>query len=423
MRIGQTGTTNRWILTGLSVAAAVTLAGCGGGDNCESCYIGSSSGSGSNTASEISYGVVVGDFAGNALGSSVIQTSALDGRAPNAGQLNIYLATAPNAYAAPTAVATGNQPSYLASADFDGNGLPDVAVANAQDGTLDVFLNGSGGRAGVFAAPITLDSPGASQLAVADMNVDGLPDIVSADFNVSLFEQTAPGVFANPISLYSGGANWVAVGDLDHDGVPDVALVDDAGVHLVFHTGAAGVNTYSAATLVYQESSNVAIAGANIVAIADVNGDGYDDLIITDPGPAGSNTPFVSVMLQNTANPGTFAAPVPYATAPSSQAYTILVQDIDGDGLPDIIIGGSAAVSVLVNQRNAPGTFFGADNYTAADTFQIAVADVDGDGLPDIVTTTGKSHVLSNGVYQNEPGVLLQDPSSVGFFKALQDLP
>lgn len=422
MKIGRT----RWIVSRLGVAAAASLAGCGGGDNCESCYVGSGSGgsgSGTNYASDVSYGLVVGDFGGNALGSSVIETSAPDGRAPNAGQLNIYLATGPSSYAAPTAVATGNQPLYLASADFDRNGLPDVVSANSQDGELEVFLNGSGGTPGVFATPLVLDSPGASQLAVADMNGDGLPDIVSADFNVSLFEQTTPGVFANPISLYSGGANWVAVGDLDHDGISDVALVDGAGVRLVFHTGSAGANTYSAATLIYQESSDVAAVGANVVAIADVNGDGYDDLIITDPGPAGGNSPFVSIMLQNPASPGTFAAPVSYATAPGSQAYSILVQDIDGDGLPDIIIGGSTAVSVLVNQPGATGTFYAADNYAASDTFQIAIADVNGDGLPDIVTTTGVSHTLSNGAYQNEPGVLLQNPSNVGFFTALQDLP
>ncbi len=50
----------------------------------------------------------------------------------------------------------------------------------------------------------------------------GLPDLVSADFNVSLFVQSSAGTFAAPISLYSGGANWVALGDLNGDGVLDV---------------------------------------------------------------------------------------------------------------------------------------------------------------------------------------------------------
>jgi hypothetical protein len=78
------------------------------------------------------------------------------------------------------------------------------------------------------------------------VNGDGLPDLVSADFNVSLFVQTSPGTFAAPISLYSGGANWVAVGDLNDDGAPDIALTDNVGVKVLMHTGAASATTYAA---------------------------------------------------------------------------------------------------------------------------------------------------------------------------------
>jgi hypothetical protein len=408
--------TNRWLLNGLGVAAAVGLASCGGSDHCDDCFA-----PGPVASSEVSFGLAVGDFAGNGL-PSIIETSILDnGVQPNPGQLNIYLSSAPGAYPTTTAITTGNNPTYLVADDLDGNGLADVAVANAQDGTLQVFFNGANNNAGTFAAPVTLNSPGASQLAIADMDGNGLPDLISADFNVSLFRQTSPGVFANPISLSSGGANWVAAGDLDGDGFPDVAITDDSGVSLTFYSGTPGV--YTAPALVYQESQSVAAVGANIVAIADVNNDGLNDLIITDPGPPGGNAPFVAVMLQNASSPGTFLAPVAYATAPGSQPYTVKVADMDGDGLPEIIVGGSGAISVLFNVPAAPGTFFNADNYTAADANQIDVADVNGDGLPDIVTTTGVSHPLSNGVYLNNPGVLLQNPQDIGFFAALQDLP
>src|SRR6202035_3914747 len=99
---------------------------------------------------------------------------------------------------------------------------------------------------GTFNTPLVLASPGASQVAIADVNGDGLPDLVSADFNVSLFLQTSPGTFASPVSLYSGGANWVAVGDLNGDGQPDVALTDAVGVKVLLHTGAPGSVTYAA---------------------------------------------------------------------------------------------------------------------------------------------------------------------------------
>ena len=404
-------------LIALALASALGLSSCGDGV-CHSCLAYLPSG----PANQVSFGLVAGNFANNAL-PSIIATSTLDnGFSPNPGNLLSYLSPAAGSYpAAPAQTADGNDPVYLGAADLNGDHLLDVVSANFQDGTLAVFFN-SAGSPGAFSTPLVLDSPGASQLAIADMNGDGLPDLISADFNVSLFLQTSPGAFGTPISLYSGGANWVAVGDLNHDGSPDVALTDNTGVKIVFHTGAAGTPTYAAATQVYTESANAGVLGANIVAVADVNGDGYDDLIITDPGPYGGSAPFVAVLLQNPASPGTFLAPVNYPTAVNSLAQSIQVVDINGDGHPDIIIGGSNAVTVLLNNASSPGTFGAAANYAAVDANQIAIADVNGDGLPDIVTATGATHPLVNNVYTNGPGVLLQSASAAGTFQALQDL-
>jgi hypothetical protein len=404
-------------LVALATASALGLSSCGDGV-CHSCFAYLPPG----PASQVSFGLVAGNFGNNAL-PSIIQTSTLDnGYSPNPGTLLAYLSSAAGSYpTAPTQTADGNDPVYLGAADLNGDHLLDVVSANFQDGTLAVFFN-SAGSPGTFSAPLMLDSPGASQLAIADMNGDGLPDLICADFNVSLFLQTSPGAFANPISLYSGGANWVAVGDLNHDGSPDVALTDNTGVKIVLHTGVASATTYATAAQVYTESSTAGVFGANVVAIADVNGDGYADLIITDPGPYGGAAPFVAVLLQNPASPGTFLAPVTYPTAPNSLAQSIQVVDINGDNQPDIIIGGSNAVTVLLNSASSPGTFGTATNYAVVDANQIAIADVNGDGLLDIVTATGATHPLVNNVYTNTPGVLLQNPAAPGTFQALQNL-
>jgi hypothetical protein len=149
----------------------------------------------------------------------------------------------------------------------------------------------------------------------------------------------------------------VAVGDLNNDGIPDVALTDNLGVKLLLHTGAAGTTTYAAPVTVFTATANSDYIGANLIAIADVNGDGFKDLIITDPGPAGGGAPTVSVLLQDAAHPGTFLAPVAYATAPGSLAQDIVVKDVNGDGLPDIVIGGNAAVSVLLQNPSHRGHF------------------------------------------------------------------
>jgi hypothetical protein len=154
-----------------------------------------------------------------------------------------------------------------------------------------------------------------------------------------------------------------------------------------------------------------------------VNGDGLNDLVITDPGPTGGGAPTVSVLLQNAAHPGQFLPAVSYPTAPGSLAKSIIVTDVNRDGHPDIVIGGTTAVTVLLQNAASPGTFNAAVNYAVQFANEIAVADVNGDGYLDIVVGTGPSHPIENGVTTNNPRVLLQNTGSPGTFGSLQALP
>ncbi len=372
---------------------------------------------------EISLGVVTGNFNGNGH-ASVVALSSLQPWSPGSGNLKVYLSTGVDAFASPVYVADGDSPLYVASADLNGDGLPDAVSASFADGTLAVFFNDKGSP-GTLNTPVVLSSPGASQLAIGDMNHDGLPDLVSADYGVSLFVQSSPGTFAAPISLYSGGANWVAVGDLNGDGNLDVALTDSSGVKVLLHTGAASATTYAAPVSVFTQSANAYVSGANLIAIADVNGDGANDLVITDPGPTGGMTPTVNILLQNKASPGTFLAPVSYPIAAQDSSQSIVVTDVDGDGRPDIVIGGQQTVTVLLQNHApaAPGTFMAATVYAAPGANEIAVADINGDGKPDIVVSNGVTSPVVNGIATTNPGVLLQSNTSPGSFGALQNLP
>jgi len=138
------------------------------------------------------------------------------------------------------------------------------------------------------------------------------------------------------------------------------------------HTGAAGTTTYAAAVSVFTQTMNSNVAGANIVAIADVNGDGLGDLVITDPGPTGGAAPTVNVLLQDPANHGQFLPAVSYPVAPLSLAQSLVLKDLNGDNKLDIVIGGTDAVSVLLQDPANPGAFLAATNFTAEDANETA---------------------------------------------------
>jgi hypothetical protein len=397
------------------IVACAALASCDDHDHgCFNC--------GHFTPVENSAGVVSGDFNGDGFADVVALSTVLPQVSPNPSNFKAYLSTAAGVFAAPVFTPDGFNPLYLASADLNGDGHPDVVSASFDDGVLAVFFNNQTSP-GSFNPPLVLNSPGASQLAIADMNGDGLPDLVSADFNVSLFVQTSPGTFAAPIGLYPAGANWVALGDLNGDGATDVALTDNVGVKVLMHTGAPTGTTFAAPVTVFTQSPNFNVVGGNLIAIADVDGDGLNDLVITDPGPTGGMSPAVYVLLQNPAGHGTFLAPAGYAIATQDLAQSILMKDLEGSGKLDIVIGGRKSVTVLLHDPANPGKFLPATIYPAAGANEIAVADINGDGKPDIVVSNGVTFPMQGGVSTTHPGVLLQSATTPGTFGPLQDLP
>ena len=397
------------------IVVCALLASCD--DHFHGCY-----GCGNITPTEFSNGVVSADFNGDGFADVVALSTVQPAVSQVPSNIKAYLSTAAGAFAAPVATPDGFNPLYLASADLNGDGLMDVVTASFDDGALGVFFNNKA-SAGSFNPALVLNSPGASQVAIADMNGDGLPDLVSADFNVSLFVQTSPGTFAAPIGLYAGGANWVALGDLNGDGAADVALADSVGVKVLMHTGAASSTTFAAPVSVFTQSPNANVAGGNIIAIGDVDGDGLNDLVITDPGPTGGMATAVYVLIQNPAGHGAFLTPVGYPIATQDRPQSILLRDLQGTGKLDIIIGGQKFVSVLLHDPANPGKFLPANVYPAPGANEIAIADINGDGKLDIVVSNGVTFPMQGGVATTHPGVLLQSTSTAGTFGALQDLP
>jgi hypothetical protein len=294
--------------------------------------------------------------------------------------------------------AVGNDPRSVAVADVNGDGRPDLVTANANSNTVSVLL---GNGNGTFQSAVNF-AVGTNPLsvAVADVNGDGRPDLVVANElgnTVSLLLGNGDGTFQSAVNFAVGkGPRGVAVADVNGDGHPDlvVANLDSHSVSVLLGNGNG----------TFQSAVNFAVGVfPNAVGVADVNGDGRPDLVVTNDG-----TNSVSVLLGN--GNGTFQSAVNYGVGPHPNS--VAVADVNGDGHPDLVVanyGSSSSpgdtVSVLLG--NGDGTFQSAVNYTVGKSpLFLAVADVNGDGHPDLITANLNSNTVSvllgngNGTFQ-----------------------
>jgi hypothetical protein len=327
--------------------------------------------------------------------------------------------TAPGAISPSFAVqetfATGTNPEFVAVADFNGDGKPDLVVTNANDDNVSVLLNttAAGASAPTFAAQETFfTGQGAASVAVADLNGDGKPDLIVADAISDLISvllnTMAPGAsipsFSAQETFATGSEPFsVAVADFNGDGKPDLVVTNDSSNHP--NTVSVLLNTRVPIIIIPSFAAQQTFAtgpGPRSVAVADVNGDGKPDLVVTNEG---ANT--VSVLLNTTAPGATtpsFAAQETFATG--SGPVSVAVADLNGDGKPDLVVANliSNTVSVLLN-TTAPGSTTA--SFAPQETFatgvlprSVAVADLNGDGKPDLVvaneTALGTVSVLLN---------------------------
>ncbi len=335
----------------------------------------------------------------------------------------LFLSVTPVVFHPQQIVPSGLDPQSVAVGDLNGDGIPDMVVANYTDDTVGVML-GKGG--GTFGSQETFDAgPGPNGVVLADINGDGNLDIVVPDRNseeISTLLGNGDGTFQsssgftvgvhpravavadfnddgkldlavanngdNTVSILLGngddsftaqphtfgafGMTSIAVGDFNGDGKLDLVTVGLGQNLLTFEPGI-GDGTFGAAM-------DTTLPGpAAGVAVADMNGDGKLDAVIAEYNTSDN----VGVLLGQ--GNGSFDAIQNYATGAGTAPDFIKVADMNGDGKPDVVVNTyGPAVEVLLGSGDGSlgaATSFGAGSYPSS----LAVADVNGDGSPDLV--------------------------------------
>ena len=280
----------------------------------------------------------------------------------------------------------GVDPEYVAVGDFNGDGRPDLAIAN-QGGTLTVLLGNGDGSFTATASPTT---GVAFSVAVGDFNQDGIPDLAVPNSNtdtVTIFLGNGDGTFTAKGSFPTGGAVGnpisVAVGDFNGDGIPDLAVANNSD-NLTILLGK-GDGTFTAA------ATDPALGGASFAVVAgDFNRDGILDLAVIYTANAQTGNRAVAILLGN--GDGTFTRAPDLAAG--SDAVFICQGDFNGDGIPDLAVSYSAGTAWLeILLGNGDGTFKTANGFNSLGTLG-AVGDFNGDGIPDSALLNANSVVI-----------------------------
>jgi hypothetical protein len=259
----------------------------------------------------------------------------------------------------------------IATGNF--NGYPDLAVANSTGDNVSVLLNNG---TGIFSAAPSSPYPttGTNQaLAVADVNNDGILDLVVTEYNpgvVAVLLGNANGTF-QPAITTSLGYNYLgnlALGDLNGDGNLDLAVTvadPSVGTGLAVAKGN-GDGTFQPAVLYSTTLQNVNLSQPvpGDVQMLDLNGNGQLDLVYSNTGYG-----TVGVLYNTGANPfaaGMFYDPVEYPAG--SNVFALALADVNQDGAVDVVAANNnyAGATVLLNATGSANTLASSANPAAA---------------------------------------------------------
>lgn len=256
----------------------------------------------------------------------------------------------------------------VAVGDVNGDGIQDVIAGEGPGGFSRIrAFNGVNGQFLFGAAPFGSSYSGGIYVAAGDFNDDGLDDVVAGtggDFVSRVRVRNAANPSQNLRNILVGTASdmdevQVAVGDVDNDNTLDI--IATLGPQVKVFDGS--VNTLTPPTLHEVSPFGLNFPGSISVASGDVNGDGFDDIIV---GRSVGGDTRVKLYLGSTGAPGGvpwLLQQITYSGPSSITGVSVAARDIDGDGLAEVVTANGPGSDPLVR------TFWGDTGYSAFTVF------------------------------------------------------